>query len=279
MHSILVPIDYAKASRHALHYASHIARMFQSRLIMSHAIEASTVVPVQSGIGASFGQQEDPFEIAQTYLDDLERSIPSDIAKHIEVVSHVAMDNPCHHVLSHCEQTEPTLIVLGVQESKKKGVFELGTFCKNLIRKSKWPILLVPEGSQFAGISNIGYPTDFEDDDIKVVDRLLEFAFLYEAIIHCIYIKQDHMPAWCACHDELKGRYKDDILLKTLSFNTLANDNMINVLSKHAHSQNMDMLAIPSRQKGALGQVLQANLNQSFKLESPAPILIFGQGH
>ena len=168
---------------------------------------------------------------------------------------------------------------MGMRSSRELGRAIMGSVSASVLRRATHPVLIVPEQAQYKGIKQIAYATNFEEDDFQAIDRLMEFAFLSDAVIHCIHIRQGvESPEARLCRKRLKERYQDDIILNQIDFTTIDHPDVIEGLGQYAHEHQIDMLAMLTHKRGFWGQLFTESTSKRMALNTDIPLLVFHTG-
>lgn len=273
MNTILIPVDYSLASFNAFHYALEIAGQFSSRVILYHASKTTG-----AGVGMMNNPKFKPNVGAQQYLEELEYSVPPHIARHIELELHTDDNTPVDGILNMCKRFKPSLMVMGM---KNRGMIEgmlIGSTVSRMLSKYICPVMVVPERRQYRPIRNIAYGTTFDKKEHTTIDRLLEFAFLNEALIHCVHIETKHDQQSQTVKKKqrvLKDHYRDDIILNQIRVETFSHTSAMEGLVDYAGVYEVDVLAIQTRHRGFWAELFNPGLCKRLVFHTEIPLLIF----
>jgi universal stress protein A len=133
--SILHPTDFSDASEHALRMAVGLARDYQARLILMHAVEP----PVYYGeIGVGFIPADDDRESVQGRVDAL-----AGTETRVTVESVVTEGIAAPEILRVARDRHCDLIVLGSHGRTGIGRVLMGSVAEDVARRSPCPVLIV----------------------------------------------------------------------------------------------------------------------------------------
>jgi nucleotide-binding universal stress UspA family protein len=276
MNTILVPIDFSDASRNAFRYALRIANLFHAKVTVFHAYSIQVAEPymVPATQEIMINQQE---ERIQEYFEELEREeVPEEIAHNIELEFRIALGPATDEILFQCEELNPGLLVMGMKSSGELTKTLLGSTSSRIVQRCPYPILIVPEEASYHGIRKLAYATNFEENDIKAIDELLEFAFLYDAVIHCVHVREGGAPIDMAAREQaLKSHYKDDVVLHKLEFQHISDEDVVEGLNEYIQEKKIDMLAMLTHKRGFWGRVFHQSTAKQMALHTQVPVLIY----
>ena len=145
MKTILVPVDFSDVTLKVVKAAVHLAKPFQSRIILMHASE---IGPPLMGMGST----PDAVPVPQ----NLESVAPPDhtekLARLQEMISSIGLDsttvevegNPADLILSQAENSRVDLIVLGSHSRGPLSHLFLGSVADGVLQRARCPVLIVP---------------------------------------------------------------------------------------------------------------------------------------
>jgi universal stress protein A len=140
MKTILVAVDLSDVTMKVVKVAVHLAKPFQSKIILMHAVEH-----VPSPIGTESISVPPP-------LQDTPLDFTEELARLQEMISLVGLEStklelqgpPVDLILAQAENSRIDLIVLG---SHNRGVFYhlfTGSVVDRILQRAKCPVLIVP---------------------------------------------------------------------------------------------------------------------------------------
>ena len=277
MNTILVPVDYSLASFNAFHYALRIAGQFSSRVILYHASNVPVAAP-HVGVALHAAALTEANERAQRYLEELEYSVPPNIARHIELELYTNTSDVEEGIAEMCGAHKPSLLVLGMKVRGSIAGALMGSTVSRILGKGDCPVLVVPEGAHFKPIRHIAYGSLFDADERQTIDSLLEFAFLNEALIHCVHVKtaseqaEKHLDVKL---DGLRAFYRDDIILNQIEVSTISHMDALEGLLNYVEENDVDMLALHTRKRSFWSKIFSPSLCKRIVFLSKVPILVF----
>jgi nucleotide-binding universal stress UspA family protein len=264
------------ASFNAFHYALKIAGQFSSRVILYHASNVPVATP-HVGVPLHNNALDEAEQRAWRYLEELEYSVPPDIARHIELEFHTNTKEVEHGIAEMCQKHNPSLMVMGMKVRGAIAGALMGSTVSRILGKGDCPILVVPEGAHYQPIKHIAYGSLFETEEQPTIDRLLEFAFLNEAVIHCVHVKtknekDEHLDVKL---DGLMGLYRDDIILNQIEVATITYTDALEGLLNYIEQNEVGMLALHMRKRSFWSNMFNPSLCKRIVFLSKIPILVF----
>ncbi|MCP4441666.1 MAG: universal stress protein [Aureispira sp.] len=190
MEKILVPIDFSASSSWGFYYAYYLAQQFGSELIVAHLYRPPYVESTM------------PVDMIRKIIHDKEQGL----LKHMKANTQAPLEFPTkeqidrvkvrHMLESAAELTLADiannegvdLIVMGTHGAGGAMDKVWGTNTSKVIKEAKCPVLAIPSGVDYKGISRIAYATDFDPEDI---DKILQMAFFATAVgaeVNCVHV-------------------------------------------------------------------------------------------
>jgi nucleotide-binding universal stress UspA family protein len=172
MKTILVPTDFSDAARNASEYAIEYAKQFGYKLLLCHVYH----LPVISVPEEPLLVLEDPKVYRKNHLQSL-REEASFLSKNnqVEIDCRAVEGFAVDEILAMEQEIAPALIIMGMETEGSLSELIIGSIATDVIRKSKTPILLVPEKSQFKKMDKIALAYDYKiDQDVRILEPLKE---------------------------------------------------------------------------------------------------------
>lgn len=156
MKSILVATDFSAPSREAALYAAHLAKQFGAEITLLHAYLLPTPVSEVPYVMISVEElQKDNEKLA----NEMAASLHQQTGVTVKTLVNIGM--PGDEVVYQSREIGADLIVIGMRGENKAIDKFIGSTTAAVIRKSHIPVLVIPAGNSFSGLSNLTYATDF----------------------------------------------------------------------------------------------------------------------
>jgi nucleotide-binding universal stress UspA family protein len=184
MKTILVPTDFSDAADNAALYAANLAKSSNAKVILFHVYH----VPVSSF---------ENYPIMPIEIDELQEENEKWLKKTaaqlekktgIEISYQAKMGFAGEEIL---EIKHADLIIMGMKGAGKLEESLLGSIAATTFRKSKVPVLLIPEGAKYKRPKTIVFACDYDPStDIKTLEALTDFASAFDPKIYVVNIKR-----------------------------------------------------------------------------------------
>lgn len=159
LNSILVPVDFSDCSNNALDYAIALASAFGARLTLLncyvvHLPAADMTVGIKSDMAIEYQKTaEKNFSYLKEKTPGLSRVDHKEIIKISFINDGIVMT---------AKETEADLIVMGTKGAGNRLDAFFGSNTYSTIRKSKAPVLAIPDGATFKPFNKILFAADFK---------------------------------------------------------------------------------------------------------------------
>jgi universal stress protein A len=135
---ILVPIDFGRASDHALTIALQLGKVMKARLTLLHVVQTPLMTGPDTGIG-----------VAQ-YLDDVQLQARQSLAQYAQRVQDSGLDceavielaSPFQHIVDYAATQQVDLIVMGTHGHTGLQHMLLGSVAERVVRLAPCPVLV-----------------------------------------------------------------------------------------------------------------------------------------
>lgn len=189
MKTILVPTDFSDAARNASEYAVAFAREFGYKLLLCHVYH----LPVMSVPEEPLLVMENPKVLRKNHLESLQEeaaflSKDSPVEIECQVMEGFAVDE----ILSIENETKPALIVMGMETEGAFSELIIGSIATDVIRKTKTPIILVPEKAKFKKIERITLAYDYKlKQEVNILEPLKELLNASQAKLFILNVGKE----------------------------------------------------------------------------------------
>ena len=144
---IIVAVDFSDASFNAANYAAAMSNVFDAELVLVHAFMNPMAIDQMS---AELSGQTDK-EIADVLREFMNQNVEILQKKFTVKIDSIVKEGPASGILQKCVlQMQADLVVMGMKgKGKSNSLF--GSTTLTHIRKSKVPVLVIPENAEFLG--------------------------------------------------------------------------------------------------------------------------------
>ncbi len=260
MKTILVPVNFSEASLKAVAQAVQIAeKMHEVEILLLHGVtKTSTEVP----------------EIEQQFKE----------------ISNQYMDSSVHFRTQVIAEFSPEKIAEVTEQNDEIGLVVMGTEGKNRA-KGFWgdsntakveelltcPLMVVPKEAENRPLRKMVYALSFDKEDLDEIDRVLNFAQLFNAHLECIRMVDERDEKDRHLLEVLTEAYDLPKYQGKITFKSLSRKNSANALESYVFDNQIDMTVLLTRQRNFWEKNFGSSLTQKLTLHAKIPLLVLNK--
>ena len=179
MKNVLVATDYSDAADNAINYAVELAKFIGAKLVLLHVYS----IPIPTGeVPIAMIPPQELQELNSKRMKILEDRIQKKIGNTIRVESFVRSGLPVDEILGVIKEKTIDLVIMGIAGAGKLTEILVGSTTTSLMKKTKTPVLVIPEYAKYQKVEKIIYACDYEKiEDHSVLKPMCEFAQIFGA--------------------------------------------------------------------------------------------------
>ena len=283
MKTILYATDYSENSVAALKYARQMSAQLGTRLVVAHVFEYPTILGTE-GLDEPFPHLEK--DALKMHRNKLEKFCTEHLGSDWEdpniQVEAVKNNSVLRGIISTADEWHAYLIIVGIKGESGLREIIMGSTTKKLIEKAPCPILAIPADASYMPLKTIVYGTDFEEEDIYALRKLVEMAEQFDAEIKVVHIftKKEYYN-----EDVLMEQFKDKLQKKVkyerMEFELLFSEDIFETLRIYLGDVGADLMVLLERErKGLVKKWFHRDLVKKMESYGRVPLLSFrGSNH
>lgn len=209
---IIFPTDFSSNARNAFFFAAEIARKSGAKLTIFHA--SSSSMDITPNYRQSRILEID--EISNKFDDRISEIREQEKFRNLNISTIIQSGIAVTSLLEYVEEVEPDLIVMGTKGATGNAKMLIGSVATNVIKNSQIPVITIPTGSVFDSFRSIVLTTDFKENDIEALKRLITFAKLFKARINILHIAEKGN-----LENDIKFRGFRELVKETFSYSNI----------------------------------------------------------
>ena len=268
---ILCPIDFSETSHQAFLYALNLAGKVYAEITVVHVIPELHMDPMIVGEKpiATLKRQHQ-LETQQKFLPYRQEAIRSEV----ELSSETRYGNPVPEILEVCKDTKADMIIMGTLGENSIHENILGSITSRVIEQAPCPVLAVPNKEFSPDIRNLGYAVELEDMDKDMIQKLMNYAQMFDAQLHCIHVRPQEL-AWNETELELfRQMYEWEEEMHLLEFHIVSNPDVELGLQQFMEARKIDLLALLSKKH--FQDFYKNSFTRKMILHAEIPMIAFG---
>ena len=286
MKKILVPIDFSTHTETICRYAIEIAKKTGGELRLFHAyfdfiiatdttflstIETNEIFNHEMLVQIREQAKTDMQKLHTEMLDEIKK----ERVKNVKIVFTLTGGLPNEEILNISETYQPDLIIMGTHGKGEKDILS-GKVSSKVIHNATCRILTIPPNAKYNGFKSILYATNFNDNDNRDMEKLIDLLAGYNPSIHCVHIatekksgnENEKMIA-------LKTYYDSKFNNTDINFDVIYDEDFLKGMNKYIKEKSIDLVAIVHHRKSFLHRLFIKDHTHQLLFHSDVPLYIF----
>ena len=270
MSRILVATDFSDSSLNAFKFVKEMIQKYPMPIDLIHVFDIPIPTATALTTNAVAGMIMEREKAVTEHLKELHEELPENLRGKIYSVHGTY---PSTEIAEKADEIGASLIVMALRE--KYSFFEkmIGSTTAHTIQKSHVPVLAIPNGVQFSGISKILFPTEMRVDEelskqeLKAMKWLHEFSgFVAKPDIHVIHIS--------------KSSKQVDTIIKDkpfpgMEFIVSGAETIEAGILHHLEKTSADLLAVYKPNRSFWERLYHSSVTRKLLVNSRIPLLVF----
>jgi nucleotide-binding universal stress UspA family protein len=275
MKQILFPTDFSTAAEIAFVYALNLAKVLKAEITTLHVYQLPDINTGHLPITLSKVYNSIELEAFENYKDAIpELRRIARVHNLTEIpVKHMLMEgDTIPTIIKSAKKEQADLIVMGTKGSTGLKQVFIGSVAGEIMEKAACLVLGVPEKSIFDGVINkICVTTDLKDEDKNVFTRIVPFAKLFNAEIHCVHVD-------LKLDNKAKTRmenWKSSLIIKDEAFRfaALEGTSMRQVVSDYITAHDIDILVMTTHERNFFKELFRFSRAKKMSYHLDTPVL------
>ena len=267
---IIVAVDFSDASFNAANYAASMSNVFNAELVLVHAFMNPMAIDQMS---AELSGQTDK-ELSDVLEEFMKQNVEILQKKFTVKIDSIVKEGLASIVLEQCvHQTNVDLVVMGMKgKGKSNSLF--GSTTLTHIRKSKVPVLVIPEKAEFKSIETITLASDFDEETELANYKLLKtIAEKNNAFVQILNVRKKEMNLSAS---EIAGKLNTSIAFTELQhkFFTVEDNEVDDGIEDFLEDNPSDMLVMLSRRHNFFKRIFGTIHTRKMLYETEIPLLV-----
>lgn len=277
MKTILYATDCTSNDISVLKYAYRFSAMMKADLNVLHVynfppINNSIIQPLTTLKKRNQKEQKD---ILDTYCaTHLKNEFRLKLIK-----THVVENNSITNgILDISKMLSPDLVILGMKKNHSNRSYFSGNIGNMLLDKTETPIMIIPKGLIYNPLSIIVYATDFEESDIISIQKLIEIARPFHALIEIVHVFESKLDYTKENMEQFKKTLLKQVSYPEITFRNIASSKIKFGLLSVIENEKANMLAMLERNRSwSFNSLFHKDLVKDMETKVAIPILAFNK--
>lgn len=272
MKTILVPTDFSKAAGNAAEYAAHFAKDVKAKILLLHVYHVPAPVSEAPVIIIS---QEELQEENETQLKKVAAHLKK-IAG-VEVSYKAKMGFVVDGIIE--EEKNATLMVMGMQGAGKLSEVLIGSITTSTLRKTKTPVLVIPEKVNYRKPERIAFACDYDPGtDMRALDALKALMKTFASKVYVVNIKHKKEPVTvdqAIAGVRLENKLND---VEHVYFFPEKED-LVEGINEFVKDKKIDMITVIPHRHSLLERLFHKSISKKMAFHTHVPMLALPDNH
>jgi len=274
MKRILVPIDFSDQAKYASKVAASIARKTNSEIILLHMFDIpADVIDPASSSNLQGGAQN------IYYMKGIKREFAKFMAlpffEGLNVIESVRFHKAFEGVIEESKEKDVDLIVMGSHGTSGLKEMLVGSNTEKVVRLSDIPVLVIKQDVEDFEVNNMVYASDLGDDSKKSFQNIIDYAKLFDAKLHLLYINTIHNFVSTRVLNEKIAAFTKDFDLNNHSVNVYSDTTIEEGILNFSSEISADVIAINTHNRSGLYQLFSDNIGKDLANHALRPVITF----
>ncbi len=274
MKRILVPVDFSKEAESAARVAASIAKKTGSEIFLVHMLElpVTTIDPAEMNTMSSEPQIIYFMKLAHQKFEKFKK-LP--FFKGLTVVETIQFQHAFSGIINESEKNNIDLIVMGSQGASGLQEMFIGSNTEKVVRRSNVPVLVIKTSVKDFVVKDIIFASDFNNESKSTFHRVINFAELFDAKIHLLYINTIHNFNTTKNIESRIARFMEDFEFSNYTKNIYNDISIEKGILSFARDIDADLIALNTHGRSGLSQLFNGSVGQELANHALRPVITF----
>jgi nucleotide-binding universal stress UspA family protein len=274
MKKILVPTDFSSDAANAVKFAYLYCKEKGCRFSLMNVYNFAVYDPnMPPEILADVIKQscENSSEGLNLLIEEFQKTYPD--FKNFVADKITAEGNTIEAIEKTVDEGKFELIIMGTKGASGLEEVLIGSNAYSVLAKSKIPVLVVPEKSEYKGFNNILYAIDLTCSEIPAVNQIQEMVDLKKSDLTFLHLsgelEEDLTYDEKKCFDELKEKLADT----SCKFEFAKADDVSESIEKMVRTLNADLIVVSKKKRDFLDNLFHKSISKKLACHTDVPLL------
>ena len=270
MKTILLPVDFSRYSANSLEFACAIAAKTGAKIILHHSFPSAANPFINTP----------PADYMQRYEEEQKEKIAERLDAFIREYEHylcgcpleysIVKGTPVEAILENAKTLKADLIVMGTKGLDAVEEIFMGSVTAEVTEKAECPVMTIPRNAKFNGFRKVVYATDFDLDDVIILDFLQRLAGLFRSEIECLHVSTSEKET-----EEKKMQERFIFApLDHIRLNIVKDKSFEKGIDQFIEKHETDLLVMLKQRRSFFERLFTQSKTKKMALHSTVPLLV-----
>jgi len=274
MKKILVPIDFSKEAKYACEVAAQIAKKTKCEIILLHMLDIPgvSIDPIDSNNKRGGAQA---IFFMKTIHKKFQKYKALPFFEGIKITESVKFHKAFNGVIEESKKNNVDLIVMGSQGATGLKEMLVGSNTEKVVRYSDIPVLVIKKKVSNFEIKNMIFASDFSKESKKSFKNVIEFASIFKAKLHLLYINTIHNFESTKDSTKKLEKFVSGYDKNKFTLNIYNDTTIEEGILNFGKDINADIIAINTHGRSGLSQLFSESISKELANHALRPIVTF----
>jgi len=281
MKTLLIIVKEPESSRGLVKYATDLAGDLHTNLYFLYVENPVTYPlgnPGMSGAAVAQTQQllEEKVKAGKQKLSELVSALTSSVSPEL-IVEVDAMSGNEHLIIREQIDAGKAHMVL-IEESEFSGFWLRDTGAKAIVNDLDCPVWIIPKNAKYHSMDEIIYASDYQEEDIETVKKLVEMTNPLTPNITSLHITDNADFELKIKNAGFQKMLEHRVGYSKIHVKTLVEsdrEKTAELLNSYAKRTGADLMVVLKENRGFLDRIFKASSSDRIIEESKLPVLVF----
>jgi len=277
--TILLPTDFSETADNAVRFAMDLAGDEPVQFVLYHAFMPYESVFAGSSDAARRENREEQKQIQADMDKKLERYLQTHPGRNIVTVIDRGVET--RQMIAYAKKHKVDLIVMGTIGASGLKEKLLGSVTAEIISRGPCPVMAVPNGSSYKGVSKVLMPTSFRLPDIEAAKFLVDFSVTGNSAIHFMHVGRGRRPSAAEKNtmETFQQAVKALMPQSVQSFSWHSGENPEELIVAVSAKEKPDLLVMTTyRKRGFFARFFHSSMTRKVAHHTHIPLLAYPVG-
>ena len=178
-------------------------------------------------------------------------------------------------ILAAAEEVEADAIIMGTKGSTGLESVILGSVASKVIEKSTYPVISVPAGSHFSGLTRVLYPTDFNKSTGETLRKVVELTKRFNSRIDVLHIYPEGAEPPYQELEQLESEVEKEVKERKILFHAHPHVSIADGIIAFVDASETDMLAMVTQRRNLIQKLFDRSLTKRIAMAAKVPMISF----
>lgn len=275
MKTLVVPTDFSSVSVNAMNYAVDMAQAINAGILLLHVYNVPvtyTEAPIAPVATVSI---EELKRTSEDRLAELKNNLLRVTSGQLAVFTESRMGDTIDELEEVCKAAQPFAVIMGSHGTTGLERMVMGSTTLTAIRHLKFPVIVVPPGTSYHGITRIGLACDFKDViETTPVDYIRSIVQEFGAELYVLNVH----------YDEDKSKYKNETTMDSAYLDSMLDnikphyyflnrEDVVEGINEFAEKNNLDLVMVIPKKHRLIDSLFHKSKSRELMTHSHIPIV------